>query len=562
LIDWFIACKKDWRKVSKISGPQCPLQDDLFNESDIIKQVSLLIKRKNITCNDLFSNTISSFQRFLLDHNLKVIESDKNAGICIVNNENYDEEVFRQLNDTSIYQPSTRSHFELAMIEYKDRLKLFDKTMPEKVKLSHLEFSDDKPARFYILPKVHKPFEHFPKGRPISSTFSKTNKYSSKLLDFLLKPCLNEVSDLLIDTQHFLLLLNNLKLDPAKKYALVTIDVEALYTSLHINDCKKHCTLAYERYITSHDDNAFINKSQFKDLLALSLDYNYVEYNDMMFFQHRGIEMGNSASVNIANLTVFHEIANMFENDDDIILLKRFLDDIFMIVCTENIPSISEWLDKILSHRYLKFTYEHSEKSVSFLDVKVSLDKNNCVCTSLYAKPMNKHAYLQADSDHPIPLKNSLFFSQGLRIVRICSEFSSRVSQLLILYNKFINRGYIDKVLYPCFLKLCTFNRMEALRPKKRLLKDYLTYHNPEIMDKYPSTFPSTQKHGNEIYIVFPYYKYIPSYSKDIVQRIRANALTHCTDLQYKLALDDLVLKAVFSRTNNLKEQLSKRRPK
>jgi len=175
---------------------------------------------------------------------------------------------------------------------------------------------------------------------------------------------------------------------------------------------------------------------------------------------------------------------------------------------------------------------------------------------------MNKHVYLQADSDHPVPLKNSLFFSQGLRIVRICSEFSSRISQLLSLYNKFINRGYNDKVLYPCFIKLCTFNRMEALRPKKSLLKDYLTSHNPEIMDKYPSTFHFTQKQSSDIYIVFPYYKYIPSYSKDIVQQIRANALTFCTDIQYKLALDELVLKAVFSRTHNLKEQLSKRRAK
>jgi len=243
---------------------------------------------------------------------VKIIEADKNAGICIVDCDDYDKEVLRQLDDQNVYHPSTHVHFDLAMMEFKDRVKVFEKGLYDDLCLSRFNFEVDKPAKFYIMPKVHKKYDTFPKGRPISSSFHKSNKYVSQFLDFVLKPCMNEVEDLLVDTQHFLLLLSELKLNSTKKYALVTIDVEALYPSLNISDCKRHCADAYMRHVNHNHVDFKLSRQQFLELMSLSLDFNFVEYKNAMYFQHQGIEMGNAASVMVANITVFHEISEIF----------------------------------------------------------------------------------------------------------------------------------------------------------------------------------------------------------------------------------------------------------
>jgi len=282
--------------------------------------------------------------------------------------------------------------------------------------------------------------------------------------------------------------------------------------------------------------------------------------SENMYFQHRGIEMGNSASVSIANLTLYYEIIHLFEGNENIAMYKRFLDDLFLLVCMDDIENIVTWLDSLLNHRYLKFTYEYNKKSISFLDVNVNLSEKNVVGTSLFRKPMNKHVYLRAESDHPVHLKNSLFYSQGLRMVRICSDLSSRHSHLLSLYKKFTARGYDDKVLYPIFIKLCSYSRMKALEPKKRLLKSYLNIHNPEIMKRYTSLTVNSQVQVNSrqnlTYIVFPFYSCIPHYAKKIVKCIRTHSQSHCTNQSYKDIVEDLGIKVVHSRTHNLKEEL------
>ncbi len=71
----------------------------------------------------------------------------------------------------------------------------------------------------------------------------------------------------------------------------MTVDVEALYPSLIISDCKKHCTDAYLRYNENNTSESIsLDKKGILDLLGLSLDYNYVAYNNQMYFQHKGIE--------------------------------------------------------------------------------------------------------------------------------------------------------------------------------------------------------------------------------------------------------------------------------
>ena len=74
-------------------------------------------------------------------------------------------------------------------------------------------------------------------------------------------------------------------------------------------------------------------------------------------------------------------------------------------------------------HSALKYTWDISDNSLSFLDIKVSIEGNG-LCTSVYYKPTDSHSYLLYSSSHPSHVKNSTPFSQFLRLCHLCSDDS------------------------------------------------------------------------------------------------------------------------------------------
>ena len=64
----------------------------------------------------------------------------------------------------------------------------------------------------------------------------------------------------------------------------------------------------------------------------------------------------------------------------------------------QDLLSFTSYLSSI--HPTLKFTSNHSSKSLSFLDVKVVLN-NGTIEADLYTKPTDKHQYLLQPSCHP-----------------------------------------------------------------------------------------------------------------------------------------------------------------
>ena len=99
----------------------------------------------------------------------------------------------------------------------------------------------------------------------------------------------------------------------------------------------------------------------------------------------------------------------------------RYIDDIFFI-WNESEEKLDEFLKNLNNfHPNLKFTSEKSKKSVNFLDVKVSLIDQHLE-TDLYCKPTDCQQFLDFNSAHPIHIKKSIVFSQGLRIKRLCSS--------------------------------------------------------------------------------------------------------------------------------------------
>ena len=75
-------------------------------------------------------------------------------------------------------------------------------------------------------------------------------------------------------------------------------------------------------------------------------------------------------------------------------------------------------------HPALKYTWEISETSLAFLDIKVSIS-GNVLCTSVYYKPTDSRSCLLYSSSHLSHVKNCIPHSQFLIPRRLCSDDSN-----------------------------------------------------------------------------------------------------------------------------------------
>ena len=94
-------------------------------------------------------------------------------------------------------------------------------------------------------------------------------------------------------------------------------------------------------------------------------------------------------------------------------LYGRYIDD-----CSGATSSSKEELDHFITsvnsfHPTLKYTWEISETSIAFLDIKVSINGDG-LSSSVNYKPTDSHNYLLHPSSHPSHVKSSIQFSHFL----------------------------------------------------------------------------------------------------------------------------------------------------
>ena len=126
---------------------------------------------------------------------------------------------------------------------------------------------------------------------------------------------------------------------------------------------------------------------------------------------------------------------------------RRYIDD-----CVGATSSTREELNQFITavnsfHPALKYTWEISNTSLEFLDIKTNSIQGNGLCTSVHYKPTDSHSCLLYSSSHPAHGKNSIPYSQFLRLRRLCSEnsdFSIKSEEMCHLFDK---RGYPASVV-------------------------------------------------------------------------------------------------------------------
>ena len=145
-------------------------------------------------------------------------------------------------------------------------------------------------------------------------------------------------------------------------------------------------------------------------------------------------------------------------------LFGRYIDD-----CLGATSCTKEELERFISfvnsfHPALKFTWEISETSINFLDINISVQDNN-LATIVHYKPTDSHSYLLYSSSHPSHVKDSIPYSQFLRLRRLCSEDSDFNSKCDETSNFFSESGYPDSILSKALNRVQNVNRESALEP-------------------------------------------------------------------------------------------------
>ena len=221
------------------------------------------------------------------------------------------------------------------------------------------------------------------------------------------------------DTNHALNILKQFSFPGNNKF-LFTMDITSLYTVIPNNEG----LLALKYFF----DQRTVKEPSTDTLLRLAelvLTLNCFTFSGEIFKQINGVAMGTKMGPNYANLFVGYveeQIFNQFDGPKPE-LFGRYIDD-----CLGATSCTKEELERFIGfvnsfHPALKFTWEISETSVTFLDINISVQDNK-LATSVHYKPTDSHSYLLYSSSHPSHVKDSISYSQFLRLRRLCSEDS------------------------------------------------------------------------------------------------------------------------------------------
>ena len=92
-------------------------------------------------------------------------------------------------------------------------------------------------------------------------------------------------------------------------------------------------------------------------------------------------------------------------------------------------------------HPSLNFTWVISDVQLPFLDLSLKPTSDRPL-TSIYYKETDTHSYLNYTSSHPARWKNSIPYSQFLRLRRLCSEENDFEIKSKEMASFFRTRGY------------------------------------------------------------------------------------------------------------------------
>ena len=180
------------------------------------------------------------------------------------------------------------------------------------------------PARFYLLPKIHK--KNNP-GRPVVSSVNCHTTKISRYVDHYIQPLAKQVKSCIRDTTDFLQKIKSLERIP-QDAILVTLDVRSLYSNIKHDEglsALKECL-----------DTRTINNPPTTVVTTLMnhiLTLNNFNFNGRHFLQIKGCAMGTVSAPSYATIYMgyFEEKFIYPIINSECLFYTRYIDDTFLI---------------------------------------------------------------------------------------------------------------------------------------------------------------------------------------------------------------------------------------
>lgn len=417
---------------------------------------------------NLSVNEIKALKALKANTGLIIKKCDKGGGIAVMDNEFYLPRITNMLNDCNTY---CKTNFDdtVTVKHNADELfiDLFDNGFINRKQLSYFTAFSARCPIFYGLPKVHK--TNVPL-RPIVSQINGPTCKINELVDRYLFFAEKNIPYLLQDTTAFLNLIEKHK-QCLPNTILVTLDVASLYTNIPHDEGVQWVCDFYEETLDHWDLSQLnlnpIDKSTLAKLMLFILDNCTFEFNGEYYKQNFGTTMGAKFSVKFANIYMYMWFRHFLPcfNGTKPQFIARLIDDCFFL-WNDTEASLIGFLEYLNScHSSIKFEWHFSTDKVTFLDTLTFIE-NGLIRTSIYVKPTDKKQYLFFKSNHPAHIFSSIPYSQALRYRRIIDDDDRLSTELAVLKNRFVNRGYPSQLLDIQFRKATNIVRTHLLQYK------------------------------------------------------------------------------------------------
>ena len=305
------------------------------------------------------------------------------------------------------------------------------------------------------------------------------------MIDIILSPLVQELPSFIKDTPQFLQIINDFEF-PANanhKPLLFTMDVTSLYTSIPHDGALKA-----SKHFLDKRSNRTISTSTLLQLIELVLKLNTFHFNGRCFSQKKSVAMGTKMGPIIAGIFMGY-LEELFFADYEHstpMLYKRYIDDIVGAgSCPEE--ELQCFIDHVTNfNSSMKYTYTNSNNTVTFLDPQLTID-NNHIKSCAHFKPTYSHNDLLFSVSRPPSCKQSILFSQMLRIKRCCSDNDDVIMISNQVVNHFSAHQYPKHIIESAKKNARSILREEILKPSsKKISLD----HIPLILPFHPSIYP------------------------------------------------------------------------
>ena len=318
------------------------------------------------------------------DPSLKVVQSDKNAGLVVMPLAAYHDMVMIHLANTDTYEvvgtiDSTEWRAALLRVRWNhDRLLTAARIPHRDTQLRRfLDAANDRLPTFHCLPKLHKPGRS---GRPIIGAVAWLTTNWSIYLDQQLQ--VHHVRHAIKIQPHWSTTREHgdrteCPVRNRRRQSLYTMmDLDRLYAQILI-------VTQNELLVT---------------ILRFICGNNYFRYGNTVRRQRNGIAMGTNCAVQLANLYMA-PFDSMFA--DRVSHYARYIDDIFFIFdgTEAELDTIKHDMNEAIPG--IKLTFSSSSSSADFLDTTIYRTTENTIAFRLYQKAIATFQYLPQWSCHP-----------------------------------------------------------------------------------------------------------------------------------------------------------------